>query len=49
MTIASNLRRNGADKVMVVDTASGTIAAKYDVGTDPGQFIINKDGSRLTG
>ena len=37
----------GEDKIAVIDIATGAITKKFDAGTDPEQFVVNKDGSRL--
>jgi len=38
---------SGEDKIAVIDCASEQIVAKYDAGTDPEQFVVNRDGTRL--
>ena len=37
----------GEDKIAVIDCQSQQIITKYDAGTDPEQFVINRDGTRL--
>src|SRR4051794_23829017 len=37
----------GEDKNAVIDCATEKIVAKYDAGTDPENFVLNADGSRL--
>jgi YVTN family beta-propeller protein len=37
----------GEDKIAVIDCASEQVIAKYDAGTDPEQFVVNCDGTRL--
>ena len=37
----------GEDKIAVIDCATEQIVAKYDAGTDPEQFVVNHDGTRL--
>src|SRR6266550_1689397 len=46
LSYPSNQTR-GEDKIAVIDCASEQIIAKYDAGTDPEQFIVNHDGTRL--
>src|SRR3989440_3883246 len=38
---------SGEDKIAVIDCASEQVVAKYDAGTDPEQFVVNRDGTRL--
>src|SRR5258705_1573879 len=41
------VNRQGEDKIACVDINSEKLAAKYDAGTDPEQFILSGDGKRL--
>src|SRR5215210_5613970 len=42
LSMPSN-QKQGEDKIAFIDTASESIAAEYDAGTDPEQFVLNKD------
>src|SRR6266550_7528548 len=37
----------GEDKIAIIDTDSEKVIGKYDAGTDPEQFVVNRDGTRL--
>jgi PQQ-dependent catabolism-associated beta-propeller protein len=40
-------QQQGEDKIAFIDVESERVAAQYDAGTDPEQFVLNKDGTQL--
>jgi len=47
MASPMNQRVAGADKIVEINPATGRIVAKHNVGSDPEQFAVSRDGARL--
>lgn len=47
LTIPSHMKNGQSDSVVAIDSKSGSVMAKHDVGSDPEQFAVSRDGSRL--